>query len=203
MVMNGMFAVLRFRAKHDLEEEHVGITKLSTTINPYLMEIDWFGHGYESNPIIIDFHALYKASKEVIFYTYVSDLNVRVGKCRTKLYKIESLARPSVAIEMEIRFYGLGECIDRIIRLSRPAITSYDAEQAVAWTKTLCIAKELIDILSREQQLKSRYGYSLNRYYTLVYHYGRVSKIQDYEELLDIVRRYDRIVPEIMCMVCT
>ena len=178
---------------------------LPTTINPYLVYTRYFSKPwYEETPLLIPLDDLFEVSSKVIFFTYLKQVRIKIGKCIIRLYTIpenNGNTVPATAPEMEIRFIGPRKDLEEVIKNKAiKAISTNVLPKALEWTGILNLAKQLADFAKKSTKLTR--VYNLNGYVFMKKKGIIKEKIKEYEEVLKTIAYYDEAIVKLARRIC-
>lgn len=186
------------------------IVSLPVSINPYLTIIKYYLEPWRvEEALILPFDDLYEVSERIVFYTYLKQVRLNIGKCDVKLYTIpentEGLEHsvPLASKDMELRFIGQRTKLDYVVK--NKGIKADDPnfiEEALSWTQMLSLAKQLSNYILRTNEYTRKYGFNLNAYITLKGTNLCPSEIKEYEEMLATILKYDEAILKLAHTIC-
>ena len=172
---------VKFHRRGDLNQRQM---VLENTINPFLS--DYFQYPWETGkrkPFLFDFETLARCSNEIIFFTYIENVEWNKGK-----YRIMKYPRPACFSEMEIRFVFPEQKEFEGLKVS----SQEELLKGIEWTNMKGIIRDLYDHLMKmnENSLDEKY---LNNLET-----PPRRKLNSLEtELITKIKQYDKKIQEL------
>ncbi|MEM4517233.1 MAG: hypothetical protein QW816_00850 [Desulfurococcaceae archaeon] len=202
--------VVRFQSQTTYSMPWEELVALPVSINPYLTIIRYYLEPWRLEEVVVlPFDDLYSISKKIIFYTYLKQVRLNIGKCDVKLYTVPENAEdldhavPLASRDMEIRFIGQRTELDSVIK--NKGIKSDDPgfiEEALSWTQMLDLAKQISNYILKMNDLTRKYGFNLNAYVNLKGTSLCPDGIKEYEEVLMTILKYDEAIIKLARTVC-
>lgn len=202
--------VVRFQSQIIYLMPQQELVALPVSINPYLTIIRYYLEPWRLEEVVVlPFDELYNVSKKIIFYTYLKQVKLNIGKCDVKLYTVPEDAEdldhavPLASRDMEIRFIGQRAELDFVIK--NKGIKADDPgfiEEALGWTQMLDLAKRISNYMLKMNDLTRKYGFNLNAYVSLKGTSLCPGEIKEYEEILTTILKYDEAIIKLARTVC-